>query len=509
MRRLTGLLAPRVALGVLAVVALLAYARNLDDYFIGDDFDLIGSFEGQPPAYFLRVLAANESGDAWLSLGFRAHGGQGYLRPLKIWLLKLDSMLWGVNPFGFHLTAAALFAALPPIVFMILERLEVHRAVAFSAAFALAVHPVFGAIVPFITAQEETLAALSSVGAWLLFLRARLQSRSTAPVVALYAMAVLSKESAVPTLALPLLWDVLTGGREPKGRSAWAVHAALGLLLAAYLGLRFAAFGNVVGGDVGTSSFRSLDSFLDYHRRFWASLFSGQCLAGATHPVLRWSAGLAGAAILAAGLALRRGDAPWLRRMLFFGPIWYLVTTSMLYGVYFDVRHHALPLVGLAISLGLAFDATLSTLRSEWHAPLAGLAVAAAALAFLPPSLRASREWERASEVTRRVRAETERLTRRIPDGGAVLLVDTPQDDEPPYWFGWGLQAALRRPFTSSDLSRRLQIVDWKNRRMNRDESELPEHFDMRIYFSTARLGAIERIWRRAPEADRGQPATR
>src|SRR3990172_4773609 len=40
----------------LAALAVGVYARNLDDYFLGDDFDLIQSFYGEPPSYFLKLL---------------------------------------------------------------------------------------------------------------------------------------------------------------------------------------------------------------------------------------------------------------------------------------------------------------------------------------------------------------------------------------------------------------------------------------------------------------------
>jgi hypothetical protein len=216
--------------------------------------------------------------------------------------------------------------------------------------------------------------------------------------------------------------------------------------------------------------------------------------------------GCAAGAMLAVGAALRRADEPWLRRLLFLGPVWYAVSTAALHGVYFDPRHHALPLAGLALCSGFAFDAVLRRLRPAWRRPLACVALGAASLAFLPPSQRASREWERASETTARVRADVERITRRLPDGGAVMLVNTPQAGGPPYWFGWGLQSALRRPFTPSDVSRRLHVVDWRNREMNRDTSALPRHFDMRIQFSAERPGEIESIWRR-PSA--GRPGLR
>lgn len=49
----------------LALLTAAIYVPNLHDYFLGDDFDLIGSFYDKPASYFLRLLADNASGDAW------------------------------------------------------------------------------------------------------------------------------------------------------------------------------------------------------------------------------------------------------------------------------------------------------------------------------------------------------------------------------------------------------------------------------------------------------------
>ena len=51
----------------LALLAAALYAANLGDYFLGDDFDLIGSFVGKPASYLVALLWSNESGEAWKS----------------------------------------------------------------------------------------------------------------------------------------------------------------------------------------------------------------------------------------------------------------------------------------------------------------------------------------------------------------------------------------------------------------------------------------------------------
>jgi hypothetical protein len=94
----------RFLLVALASTCLAAglYARNLDDYFLADDFELIRSFYEQPVGYYAKLLVHNESGDAWEHLGLGSESG-GYLRPVKIWLLALDYRADRANKRGFLL----------------------------------------------------------------------------------------------------------------------------------------------------------------------------------------------------------------------------------------------------------------------------------------------------------------------------------------------------------------------------------------------------------------------
>ena len=106
----------------LLLLAVGIYAPTLADYFIGDDFDLIQSFWGKPPSYFFQLLYSNESGDVWKSWGIDPEQGQGFLRPVKIWLLKLQWEIWGTRAFGFHLTSLVLFAAIVLLVRALVTR---------------------------------------------------------------------------------------------------------------------------------------------------------------------------------------------------------------------------------------------------------------------------------------------------------------------------------------------------------------------------------------------------
>lgn len=474
---------------LLALVAAVIYAPNLNDYFIGDDFDLIGSFYGKPPSYFVALLWSNESGDVWKSWGIDPELGRGYLRPLKIWLLKLDSLFWGTNAFGFHLTSTAFFVALVLLVFAILRHVLPDRPLlALAGGLAVTVHPVFAEVVPFITAREETVAATFGLGALLAFLRARAACRPLVAFHVLYALALLTKEWSIAVLALPLAWDLLHGRLLPRSAHDvrrlvrdWAPAAAV---LAVYFALRFAAFGNLQGGDGQPTAFLHPEAFLRYHGLFFRALFDPTTLSlGAVDGV--WIAvALAVSALLALAL-LRRRELPEgrLRLLLFLGPFWYLATTAIFHGIYFTGRHQVMAVIGLLLFLVVLLDAALvrgSRRREAW---VAAAVLALALVLFLPPSLATSAEFRHASRAVAALRAGIEERTAHLPPGSVVSVEGVAQWMFPPFYFGWGLLSALKQPFTETDLARHSTVVNRRNRLLTRAPEPRVDAFDLVIEF--------------------------
>lgn len=485
------------AVAALVALTFAVYAPNLRDYFLGDDFDLIGSFYGKPPSYFLRLLVDNASGDAWKDWGLDAAQGRGFLRPLHIWFLKLDLALWGTDPLGFHLTATIAAIAAVIGVFLVLERLGVSLALAFAGASAVTMHPILAAIVPFVAAREETLTTSLCLFAFYFFLGARQNRRSHWPALLCFALALLTKESAVAWAALPVGYDVLRGvGRATEDRRrVLGFYVALALVLLVYLLLRWAAFGNVVGGDGRPTGYLSLSAFASYHAEFWRRLLGAPLFDDHGVGLLRWLAPAAAGLLVALSFFRRRPDAVgWARLAVFFGPYWYLATTALFYGTYYDDRHHSLPLAGLVFFLALASERALAACRPTTRRLLAGAILGAAATLLLPATLRKAREFHEASRVTARVREDIERMTRGLPDGSAVLLVDTPLQEDPPFYFGWGLQSALGLPFTPSNAAHRLRIVDRRDRVLTRSPAPMPRRFDLTVRFSAEVPGAIESV---------------
>lgn len=499
---------------LLALVALAAglYLPNLNDYFLGDDFDLIRSFYGKPARYFVELLWSNESGDAWKSWGIDPALGRGYLRPVKIWFLALDFAIWGTNPLGFHITSTIFFVATVLLVFAILRRVLPERPfLAWAGAGAAALHPVFSEVVPFITAREEIMTTAFGLGSFLAFLRHRQDGRSAAPFALLYALALLTKESSIVFLALPLGYDLAHGRLPPRSRVAWRgtlrSYAPALAVLAAYFALRWIAFGNFKGGDGEATNYLSPAAFVAFHTRFFRSLVDPTLFAPGGDPRVRVAAG-ALALLLVGVVALRlRRVAPARRRdLVFFGPLWYLGSTAILHGTYFAVRHHGPQVIGLALFVTLLLDTLLGPKASRWgeRGLAAGLLGVAAAL-FLSPTLETGAEFGVASRAVREIRAQVEEKTADLPPGSTISLLGVPQGILPPYYFGWGLLSSLKLPFTRTDVASRSTVINARNLSLNRIEARLPTHYDLVLKFDPddwitpeLRERSYQRHWREA-----------
>lgn len=484
----------RIAAAVLlAALAVALYLPNVNDYFIGDDFDLILSFHDKPPSYFLRLLAYNESGDVWKTWGIDPELGRGFIRPLKIWMLKLDFELWGTNPLGYHLTCAVFFVGVILLVHRLLLLLTRQPIVAFAGTCVACIHPVFSEVVPFITAREDTLVTALGLGAFVALVRHRRGQGPGWLFHLLFIGALLTKESGIGFAALAGGYDLVHGRLWPHSRAALRdllrFYLPVAAIIAGYFGLRYLAFGNFKGGDAFETGYASLAIFERFHTAFFRSLFDPTMLSiGGRAWVAPLVVLLVGAAIVAALVRWSRISSERRRDLLFFGPLWYLATTAVLFGSHFALRRISLPLIGLVVFATLLIDTLCQAwnVRHRW-VPVSALLLAAAAL-FVPPTLRNVQEVHRASVTVREIRQVIDAQTQALPDGCNVLLTDVPQWEVFPYYFGWALQSALRAPFTPTDLSVRCTVIEKENLRLNRARPTLPDHFDLTLSFQPERF---------------------
>jgi hypothetical protein len=478
---------------VLVVFAFLLYSRNINDYFLGDDFELIRSFFDKPFSYLLKLLVYNESGDIWKHLGLDPETG-GYLRPLKIWLLALDFELWGANPVGFHLTSTALFAFVAVMVFLIANRLIGAGGwdCAMFAAFVAAAHPVFAEIVPFITAREEVLTSALIVGTVWAFVRYRTAGKSLGAVCVWLTLALLTKESGIVALLLVLGYEIsmLTVERpslRQLPRRFWP-FVPLGIVALAYVVLRIIAFGNPIGG-FGGIGYGDASVFLDHQQAFSRMLFHHSMLAFSSIPglpiiILLLACGALFMAWRARHVLGRR----YFANLLFVGPVWYLFVSTFGYGVYFSVRHCIVLVLGLCLFVGLLLYGALAGLESGWPRTCLVVALAfVAGLALIPPGQEMSREFSDAARVVEHVLDRVDQETADLVHPCNVKLVNAPIFGAPPYYFGWGLQSALRLPFRKSRIGERCRVFSDEDSIINVRRSRSPVRYDRILVIKQAR----------------------
>ena len=224
-------------LGLLLLAGLIAFSPNLNSYFLSDDFVQIG-----------KVL----HGDYSVAWGLE-HGG--FVRPLFIWSYVLDSHIWGTRPFGYHLTNVLLHALNAFLVFKlaagVLQAQNIEprkqRIAAIAAAALFLLHPSHSEAVVWISGRADLLATLFVLASVLSYLayEARNQPFYVGASLALFAIALLAKESAICT---PLLVLIIGLSRRAKLARLFAVCGAFAAILILFVIVRARIIGSLIGG---------------------------------------------------------------------------------------------------------------------------------------------------------------------------------------------------------------------------------------------------------------------
>ncbi|MEO7083537.1 MAG: tetratricopeptide repeat protein [Gemmatimonadaceae bacterium] len=209
---------------VVALVTLVSFLPVLSAGFVTWDDD----------ANFLNNASYRGLGSAqlhWMWTTFHL----GHYVPLSWMTLGLDYVVWGMNPFGYHLTNLVLHAANAVVVYWIARRLlrragaivDDERGLALGAAFAalaFAVHPLRVESVAWITERRDVLSGLLSSLTALTYLKSTdgnaRSSRWYWLAVAVFAAAALSKGTVVTLPAILVILNAYPLGRL-GGTAGW------------------------------------------------------------------------------------------------------------------------------------------------------------------------------------------------------------------------------------------------------------------------------------------------
>src|SRR5213594_876195 len=167
---------------------------------------------------------AHYRGLGWTHLRWMWTTHLGHYIPLTWMTLGLDYLLWGMNPFGYHLTSLLLHAANAVAFFFVVRRIltlalpspsERGHALAVSAGFAalvFAIHPLRVESVAWVTERRDVLSGLFYLSAILVYLRACERGARGRGwywlSVAVFGCALLSKSMVVNLPVVLLILDV-------------------------------------------------------------------------------------------------------------------------------------------------------------------------------------------------------------------------------------------------------------------------------------------------------------
>ena len=248
-----------------ALLCLALYGRVLAAPFVYDDLDQVVNNTALLSWHALAVRFLTHP--VALTTNFRGLGGLTY-RPL-FWLsLALDRQLWGLNPFGFHLTNLLLHIADGVLLFAVLRRAAIPMRAAGAASLLWLALPINVEVIAWVSARSYSLAALFALLGVLAALHFAQRPRLGALLasVVCFAAALLSNEIGV--LTLPLAALLLARRRTPWRPMLPLLGAAAGLTLVGWA---------LLGHALGIRQTFSKASFALIGSTFWR--YAGWVLA--------------------------------------------------------------------------------------------------------------------------------------------------------------------------------------------------------------------------------------
>ncbi len=195
----------------------------------------------------------------------RLYGGDGY-RPLTIFAFRLEEVLGHGIPMPFHAVNILLYAIVSVLVFALAKRILPFWA-AWVVAACFAVHPVHVEAVANVVGQSELWVALFTLPAITLYLRdrmqGRLEGRTIAAILALYAAACFSKEHGIVLPAILAAAELLFvrdhGSIRARARALRPFYLALAGFAIAFVAVRAAVLtDHGLGGFAPFTPFSSL-----------------------------------------------------------------------------------------------------------------------------------------------------------------------------------------------------------------------------------------------------------
>lgn len=177
-----------------------------------------------------------------------------FYRPVANLTYAVDYWLWGLNPFGYHLTNILLHGLAATLVVVTVYALTTSARAGGLAGVLFAIHPLSVDTVPAISRRQDILLAIFGLLTLWLFVtsyrRGSASRRLRLGAAVAYALALFSKETAIVLGPLAFLWALFQQPSLRRSRAyKWALWDVLPLVgvAVAYLVVRLAVLGGIGG----------------------------------------------------------------------------------------------------------------------------------------------------------------------------------------------------------------------------------------------------------------------
>jgi len=206
----------------------------------------------------------------------------GIWRPLRTITYLTDYKIWGLRPFGFHMTNLLWHLVNIILLYFLLDLLFKDKRLSLMACLLFALHPVQTEAVTWISSRGDLMYVTFGLLMFIFHNGYRAKRRTYFLWLSLLslALALLSKETAVVFPALIMLYDWLF---ENKGKirallAGWKIYLPYLVLMVLYLMTRKLALGRVSqcpywGDSFWTTAFTMLRVAVDYVRLLFLPLW--------------------------------------------------------------------------------------------------------------------------------------------------------------------------------------------------------------------------------------------
>lgn len=211
---------------------VVLFAPILGAFFLSDDFTLLEAIKNGGP----------------LGIWWR---GANFFRPLVASSLYLDYRLYGLHPFGFHLTNVLLHSGCAFFVYRIAAALTLDRLTALLSGVAFVALPAHSESVSWISGRTDILASLFALAALDVWMRRDGRTSRLVLALLLSFVGLCAKESVITLCAIVFFWDWLLA--RPATAARPRSHRMLGVAAfvtagGVYLAVRRAVLGKWLGG---------------------------------------------------------------------------------------------------------------------------------------------------------------------------------------------------------------------------------------------------------------------